>query len=445
MMPRRRSPGHRRSVALLALIASVSILASACGSAEEVVVYVTTTPAAPQASAPAVTAPLGDTAASDQSAPPASGDAQAPASSAAPQLAGAIRITAKPAFGAQDVGPADPVVITVFSAKITDMTVTGDDGSEVAGKVDDGGSTFSLTGRMAYGVTYTFAGTATAPDNSTKAIKGSLSTVNPKKTTQALIQIPEGGTVGVGAPIIVSFCPAVQDKAAAQKALAVTTSRGKIEGSWGWVQDEDFSGLGVCSQAHYRTKDYWPANTKVTVQANLQGVNYGNGWGREDVTRKFTVGRSLVMIATVSTKRLVVMKDGQIWRDYPVSYGAESEPGKTTVSGIHIVQEKYPVFNMTNPQFNYYNRPEKWAIRINNNGEFIHHNAATEAKGLLGKENVSHGCVNMGEANAKELYDTVIYGDPVDVEGTTAKMSAKDAVYDWSYSWEDWRSLSALG
>ncbi len=449
-----RRPARRRPVVLAALAVLFALLLSACTSAEQVVVTVTTTPGvagsqpaqptdAPTSDGQPTDAPTSDgqpadtggAAASDPNTPPPSRS-----------LAAAIRITSKPAFGTKDVAPNEPITVTVFSGKIKDLTVTGDDGSTVNGTIGDDQATFATTDRMSYGVTYTFAGTVVAPDNSTKKINGAVSTIKPESTVQALIGLREGQSVGVGAPIIITFLTAVTDKAAAQKALKVTTDKGEIEGSWGWVQDEDFlNSKSLQSQVHFRPKVYWPANTKVTVTADLAGVNLGSGWGREDLVRHFSVGRSLVLKADVSTKHLVVWKDGVIFKNYPVSYGRESEPGRTTVSGVHIVQEKYPTFKMTNPQFGYYNLPEKYAIRINNNGEFIHHNEGVEKAGLLGKENVSHGCVNMGEADAKELFDMVIYGDPVEVSGTTQQMSEKDAIYDWKYSWEDWKNLSAQG
>ena len=71
---------------------------------------------------------------------------------------------------------------------------------------------------------------------------------------------------------------------------------------------------------------------------------------------------------------------------------------------------------MCNPEFDYCNVTEKWAVRINNNGEFIHENALTTP--YLGKENVSHGCVNMGVGDAEDYYNSAIYGDPVEVSNT---------------------------
>jgi hypothetical protein len=44
----------------------------------------------------------------------------------------------------------------------------------------------------------------------------------------------------------------------------------------------------------YRPKKYWKPGTKVTVTANLNSVNAGNGvYGQNSTKTNFTVGRSL--------------------------------------------------------------------------------------------------------------------------------------------------------
>ena len=86
-----------------------------------------------------------------------------------------------------------------------------------------------------------------------------------------------------------------------------------------------------------------------------------------------------------------------------------------------MVTEKFPTFAMCNPEFDYCNVEEKWAVRINNNGEFIHENALTTP--YLGKANVSHGCINMGVGDAEDYYNSAIYGDPVEVTNTGAPMT----------------------
>jgi lipoprotein-anchoring transpeptidase ErfK/SrfK len=373
-------------------------------------------------------------------------DATAAPSSASTALSSKVRVSSKPKFGSTDVPPNDPIIITAFSAKIKSISVKADDGTEVGatGVLSADQATWTLNQRLAYNTTYTVNGVNVDATGAEIPFTGTFTTVNPAKTIRASFQIPSGTTVGVAAPVIITFAEPVDDKAAAQATFKLTTDKGDIPGSWGWLQDEDIQGTGVKqSIVHFRPAAYWPGYTNVHVEANLKGVNLGNGaWGKEDITTDFTVGRSQIVQADVNSFHLVVLVDGKITKNYPVSYGKESVPGRATVSGIHVVTEKYPTFAMCNPQFDYCNVTEKWAVRINNNGEFIHENALTTQ--YQGKENVSHGCVNMGVGDAEDYYNSAIYGDPVEVTNTGVPMTEKDALYDWIYSFADWQKLSAL-
>jgi lipoprotein-anchoring transpeptidase ErfK/SrfK len=98
---------------------------------------------------------------------------------------------------------------------------------------------------------------------------------------------------------------------------------------------------------------------------------------------------------------------------------------------------------MTNPAYGYTDVPEHWAVRISNNGEFIHANPATD--GVQGRRNVTHGCINLSTSNGKAYYDTAMFGDPVEITGTSVALSARDGdIYDWTIPWTQWRKLSAL-
>jgi hypothetical protein len=86
---------------------------------------------------------------------------------------------------------------------------------------------------------------------------------------------------------------------------------------------------------------------------------------------------------------------------------------------------------------------EKWAVRISNNGEFIHANPASS--GAQGSSNVSHGCVNLSTADAQAYYNSAIYGDPVEVTNSGVNLAPSDGdIYDWAIPWDQWQALSAL-
>lgn len=445
-----------RAVGLTALLASLTLTVAGCTSTPEVVT-VTVTPGQPaplsQVTVPDVTT-TGQSAgeAADQS---TGSSAVAPTTAAPSTIPGSnIRIAAAPSFGAKNVPPNDPVKISVFAGSISQVTMTGDDGREVTGAISGDKGTWTTNERLNFDTTYTIAGVATSGDGKQTKIDGKFSTVKPTKTERASIQIPDGGTVGVGAPIILTFSGAVKNRANAEKALKVTTSAGTaLEGNWAWLQDEQIQKGGpVQSQVHWRptassgsgATPYWPAFTKVHLQADLKGVDYGDGlWGREDFTSAFNIGRSQIVVADASTFHLVVTVDDKVTKNYAVSYGKESVPGRATVTGIHLVTEKFPTFSMCNPKFDYCNVLEKWAVRINNNGEFIHQNL--KAAAAFGKANVSHGCVNMNQPDAQNYYASAMYGDPVVVTNTGGPaMTEKDSLYDWIYSPEEWKALSAL-
>src|SRR6476469_5034621 len=426
----RRSPigGLRgRTAAIVALLSCFCLIVAGCaGSQGDEVVTVTST------AVPAVTV---------------SGlDASAASASESTALSSKVRVSSKPKFGSVDVAPNDPITITICSAKIKSISMTADDGTEVgaAGVLSQDQATWTLNQRLAYNTTYTVNGVNVDSSGAEIPFTGSFTTVKPEKTIRASFQIPSGTTVGVAAPVIITFAEPVEDKAAAQKTFKLTTDKGDIQGSWGWLQDEHIQGTGVKqSIVHFRPAAYWPGYTNVHVEANLAGVDLGDGaWGKEDIVTDFTVGRDQRVQADVNSFRIIVLVDAATTKNYPVSYGKESVPGRATVSGIHVVTEKYPTFSMCNPEFDYCNVEEKWAVRINNNGEFIHENALTTP--YLGKENVSHGCVNMGVGDAEDYYNSAIYGDPVIVTNTGAPMTEQDSIYDWIYSFADWQKLSAL-
>ncbi len=148
------------------------------------------------------------------------------------------------------------------------------------------------------------------------------------------------------------------------------------------------------------------------------------------------------MKADAASYRVLVIRDGQQVANYPASYGLDSDPERNTRSGVHVVTEKFTDKRMVSEKYGY-DLIEKWAVRISNNGEFLHANPASAA--AQGSANVSHGCINLSVGDAKAYYDTAMYGDPVEVTGTGVQLGPKDGdIADWTYAWDQWKGLSAL-
>ena len=346
-------------------------------------------------------------------------------------------VTTSPANGATDVNPTSPVTVKVDHGKITQVVLTNPEGKPVAGALSADGHSWAATEPLGYGKRYTYSGTATSADGTPLPVTGSFTTVKPQTLVSGTLNIHDGETVGVAAPIILQFDHHVADHAAVQRALQVHTSV-PAEGSWAWLPDDNGR-----SRAHWRSRDYMAPGTQVTVAAKLYGVNYGQGkWGQEDLSLRFTVGRAQIVKADVNSHRMVVVRDGQTVMDFPASYGLGADPNRATRSGTHVVMSKSPLYLMSNPAYGYVNFPSHWSVRISNNGEFIHANP--ETTGVQGSVNVTHGCVNLSTANAKEYFDSALFGDPVEVTGSQVAMSPADGdIYDWTVPWDQWKSMSA--
>ncbi len=347
-------------------------------------------------------------------------------------------ISAQPALNSGDLGPTDPITISVAQGAIDTLTMTNADGTAVNGTLSADHTSWTLAEPLSFGTTYTVTGTATGTDHKQVPISGTYSTVSPDVEVKNTIYPSDDMTVGVAAPIMVKFGVEPADKAEVAKHVTVTTDP-QVEGAWAWVQHDD--GLWALD---FRTKDYWPAGTKVHVDAKLYGVKIADGaYGRADVTSDFTIGRNQVVKADVNSHELVVTQDGQVTATYPASYGRGDNTGDlnlVTRSGVHVVTDFDEIKYMSNPQYGYVNIPERWAVRISDNGEFIHANpASADAQGYA---NVTHGCVNLSTDDAEAYFHSAIWGDPVEVTGTEVQLSADDGdIFDWGMSWDQWQAL----
>ena len=150
-----------------------------------------------------------------------------------------------------------------------------------------------------------------------------------------------------------------------------------------------------------------------------------------------------MVLADANSHNLVVQQNG-VTATYDASYGSGDDIGdsnRVTRSGTHIVMGKEENTLMSNPAYGYSNVPEKWAVRISDNGEFIHQNQYTVAD--QGVVNVSHGCINLSAESAQAYFESALYGDPVQVTGTSVQLSAADGdIYDWALTWEQWKALA---
>ena len=354
--------------------------------------------------------------------------------SQAAEAPSAASLTYSPENDAADVLPTAPVRVEVRDGWFQRVALTNPDGKVVAGAINRERTAFSATEPLGYGVDYTWAGSVVGRDGKAVPVQGNFTTVNPSTQVNGQFQLADGQVVGVAVPIIIQFDAAIgdEDRPAVEKALKVTTDQ-PVEGSWAWLPDE----VGG-SRVHYRTKEYYPAGTNVAVEAKLYGVKFGDdAYGAQDVSLNFAIGRRQVVKAEASSHRIQVITDEGVIMDFPCSYGEGDEPRNITRSGVHVVTEKYEDFYMTNPAAGYSNVHERYAVRISNNGEFIHCNP--NSLGAQGNTNVTNGCINLNLENAQQYFNSAIYGDPVEVTGTSIELSYADGdIWDWAVPWDEW-------
>jgi lipoprotein-anchoring transpeptidase ErfK/SrfK len=359
-----------------------------------------------------------------------------------------VRVTTIPAAAAANVSPGDPIVITAEGGTLQTVTVSSPE-KPVEGALDTDQRTWRSSGNLEYGKTYTVTVTAVDAAGIAATQTSTFSTLVPTSTTtvtfqaNALTVLHSGGTYGVGQPAIVYFNRAVKDRAAAEKALEVVTEPA-VTGRWHWFSNQS---------AHWRPQNYWTTGTKITIRANIFGAHLGGGlYGAANATATFKIGPSRIAVADGHTHQMQVFVNGALARTIPVSLGKEGSTkgsdGSTiwfaTNSGPHVVLSKEEVVQMTSASYgiknpkdpNYYDEKIRLCTRISYSGEYVH--LADWNIPQQGRVNTSHGCINVGPANAQWFYDTFQIGDVVEVKNTTRSLSPTDGVGDWVISWEDW-------
>ncbi|HEY5879645.1 MAG TPA: Ig-like domain-containing protein [Nakamurella sp.] len=368
-----------------------------------------------------------------------SGDESSSEASTTREVPPVATVAATPAFGTDGLSPIEPLTFSVAKGTIDDVQMTNPDGQAVQATLSADKTTWTVGEPLGFGKTYTVTGTATGSDDKQIPIQGTWTTVGEDTQTRNYVTPSDNAEVGVAVPVSVSFGVEPQDREAVAKRISITTTP-KVEGAWAWIKHDD--GRWALD---YRPKDYWPSGTKVHIDAKLYGVKLDDtSYGRADITSDFTIGRNQVVVADVNSHEMIVKRDGQVVASYPASYGRggdNGDPALVTRSGVHVVMEKHPEYLMNNPRYGYTNSLQKWAVRISNNGEFIHANPASA--GAQGSANVTHGCINLSLADGEAYFNSAVYGDPVEVSGTDIQLSSMDSdVYTWAMSWDDWKAQS---
>ncbi|MGH3191066.1 MAG: Ig-like domain-containing protein, partial [Streptosporangiaceae bacterium] len=253
------------------------------------------------------------------------GDQGGPQASASALAASELKIT--PSNGSKDADPAQGISVTATQGKVLKVTVRGAGGA-VSGSLSDGGKVWHS--KWTLGVSQTYTVIATGTDGSGQPIENlsTFRTLTPAQTFSTEIYEGSGQSYGVGMPIMLIFSQPITNRAAVERSLQLTTSKPVI-GAWYWDGDEHLD---------FRPRDYWPANTTVSFDGHLKGIEGAKGvYGSADLTQSFSIGNSVIAVASTTTHYTQIYINGVKTYDWPISTGRDTLP---TPDGSYLSVEK---------------------------------------------------------------------------------------------------------
>lgn len=246
----------------------------------------------------------------------------------------------------------------------------------------------------------------------------------------------DGGTYGVGMPIIAYLSTEVTDGRAFAKATRVTVNGSPAQGAWYFQKSTIYQGYPV--EAHYRPEQYWPAHAAIHLDLPVRGLSAGTGLVYDNsLTLDMSTGAANISRVDGRTERMVVTSDGRQVFSFPVSLGKADTP---TFAGVKVVMEKDRVQRMVSHEpGNEYDLKVPWSVRITNSGEFIH--AASWNGGNIGRRSTSHGCTNLSETDAKQFFGFARVGDVAVYTNTGGPTTPSwDGYGDWNLPWSTWQA-----
>lgn len=354
----------------------------------------------------------------------------------APKLSRAqIRIT--PGDGAREVRPDDPFTVEAEHGRLTSVRVADGEGTGIDGVLSADRTRWQPRDRLALSAKYTVDAVAVDGDGRRAAKHAVFTTLVPRNTLVGYFTPEDGQTVGTGMIVSLDFNRPVADRAAVERAVAVTSEPAvAVEPHWFGDQRLDF-------RPRYR----WQPGTEVTLALRLRDVEAApEVYGVQEKDVRFTVGRDQTSVVDAATHTMTVRRAGQVFRVLPVSAGAPDNP---TYNGAMVVSEKLRLTRMNGDTVGFggeYDIPDvPHALRLTRSGTFVH-GSYWAPPGTFGSANTSHGCVGLydvkGGADATPagwFFDHTLVGDMVTVVNSHDRTVAPDnGLSGWNLSWRQW-------
>jgi len=364
---------------------------------------------------------------------------------------GAPSVTVTPADGSTNIGLDAVLQVTAINATVRSVSVVENGTPEqLDWTVSSDKSDWTFSSGLDVNSSYTVSAVAVAAQGGEAIASTSFHTItSASRLLTTPLDLSDGETVGVGMPIELLFNTDIPtaDQPGIIAHIAVVSSPPQ-PGGWYWFAP---------NEVHYRPESFWLPGTTVTVEADLNGVDAGNGyWGLGDWSESFTIGPEHVTVVNTQTRTMQVYdgdpaNGGQLLDTWPTNTG---KPGFDTINGTLVVLYHTPVVDMNSCQTfhtpsacdpggaNYYLENVYEDTAVSSDGYFIH--AAPWAcwgdtcNGVYPYgQNTSHGCINLSTANATTYYSWSQVGDVVEVTGSPLEASFSDGEGDWQTPWSD--------
>jgi lipoprotein-anchoring transpeptidase ErfK/SrfK len=346
------------------------------------------------------------------------------------------KISASVTDNAVGVAVDSPVTVTVDDGVLASVELVNENGKSVDGRLTHDGVRWSTTEPLGYNRSYTLTVKARALGGlATRQI--AFQTASPQNLAMPYAMPHDGEVVGVGEPVAIRFDENIANRAAAEKAIVVTTDP-PVEGAFYWLTNRE---------VRWRPEHFWKPGTVVNVAVNTYGVDLGDGvFGEDNLHTHFTIGDEVIATADDNTKMITVRVNGEVVKTMPTSMGKDSTP---TASGIYILGERFAHMIMDSSTYgvpvnspNGYRTEVDYATQMSYSGVYVH--SAPWSVGAQGHTNTSHGCLNVSPSNAQWFFEHTKRGDIVEVLNTLGPpLAGTEGLGDWNIPWDQWHAGNA--
>jgi lipoprotein-anchoring transpeptidase ErfK/SrfK len=345
-----------------------------------------------------------------------------------------VKVDIIPAAAAKQVNPATPASVKVGNGRIESVTLTSTAGESIPGTFAADGSSWSATAPLKFNTEYSYTYVVTDGAGRESTATQAFNTVSSTHEADAAIYPLDGMKVGVGQPLQVVFSEPVVNRAAVEKAIKITSSAGQV-GAFHWFSD---------TMVRYRPEGFWAANSTVTMDMQLFGVDLGKGQiANFNKKANIRIGDKKVAIADATAHTFTLSVNDQVVKTLPVSMGDKRFP---SARGYAVLMEKnrYDHFRAASIGLKpgdpaYYGEVDvEYSIRLTLSGAYIHQ-ALESAYPYIGNTNVSHGCIGFAPDGAAWVFDNMTTGDVVQIINTEGDYAALDDGYgDWNIPWAEY-------